>query len=133
MSLKARRPLRSECQSGVGCQSVVDARDVGGAGEREPTDRLRDRARRVSPALHGSDIHFLRQCAAAELGLVYAPDAGVADVDRLSLVPVLDAEVGTTRSLRVVPSAISDSRIRAGLEIAEGLLPLASPRAKRAR
>ena len=55
------------------------------------------------------------------------------DVDRLSLVPVLAAEVGTTRSLRVVPSAISDSRIRAGLEIAEGLLPLASPRAKRAR
>lgn len=105
-------------------------------GEREPTVRLRDgSARRVSPALHGSDIHFLRQCAAAELGLVYAPDAGVADVDRLSLVPVLDAEVGTTRSLRVVlPSAISDiPRIRAVLEIAEGLLPLASPRAKRPR
>lgn len=104
--------------------------------EREATLRLRrGGTRRVSPALHGSDIHFLRQCAAAGLGLVYAPDAGVPGVDGLSLVPVLEAEVGATRSLRVVlPSALADiPRIRAVLEVAEGLLPAARPRTKRSR
>lgn len=104
--------------------------------EREATLRLRGGGtRRVSPALYGSDIHFLRQCAAAGLGLVYAPDAGVPGVDGLSLVPVLDADVGSTRSLRVVlPSALSDiPRIRAVLEVAEALLPAARPRTKRSR
>lgn len=70
------------------------------------------------------DIHFLRSCAAAGLGIVYAPD-GTLSGDATRWVRVLDDVVGGVRSLRVVlPSALSDiPRIRAVLDLVEELLP----------
>lgn len=63
-----------------------------------------------------TDIHMLRQCAAAGMGIAFVPDAGFAEsegsVDRL--VPVLADEIGRERPLRVVvPAALSEiPRIR---------------------
>lgn len=65
----------------------------------------------VEPALVTSDIHLLRQCALAGVGLALVPDAMVPDpgVGEESLVPVLADVVGRDRALRlVVPSVLSD-------------------------
>lgn len=73
----------------------------------------------VEPVMISTDIHLLRQCAAAGMGIAFLPDAGLPEgagpVDRL--VPVLPDEVGRERPLRfVVPAALSEiPRIRAVL------------------
>jgi DNA-binding transcriptional LysR family regulator len=73
----------------------------------------------VNPGLITSDIHVLRQCAVAGLGIAFVPDAGFEDpgapTDRL--VPVLPEQIGRDRPLRfVAPAALSDiPRIRAVL------------------
>lgn len=94
-------------------------------GEREPRLALRDGGSFLaSPTLVSPDIHFLRQCGSAGLGIVYAPD-GALPGDATRWVRVLDDVVGGRRSLRVVlPAALTDiPRIRAVLELAEELLP----------
>lgn len=103
-------------------------------GAREPQLQLRDGGTlAVRPALVSPDIHFLRACSAAGLGLVYAPD-GALPGDEARWVRVLDAVIGGERALRVVlPSALSDvPRIRAVLEVAEALLG-SERRGRRAR
>jgi DNA-binding transcriptional LysR family regulator len=74
---------------------------------------------RVNPGLISSDIHMLRHCALAGMGIAFLPDAGFEDPvppsDRL--VPVLPEQIGRDRPLRfVAPAALSDiPRIRAVL------------------
>jgi DNA-binding transcriptional LysR family regulator len=73
----------------------------------------------VEPAVISTDIHMLRQCAAAGMGIAFLPDAGFPESDSSAdrLVPVLPDEVGRERPLRfVVPAALSEiPRIRAVL------------------
>jgi DNA-binding transcriptional LysR family regulator len=74
---------------------------------------------RVVPQITSTDIHALRCCAAAGLGIAFLPDADLsaaqAPADRL--VPVLAAAIGRERTLRVVvPANLSEiPRIRAVL------------------
>ena len=74
---------------------------------------------RVAPQMISTDIHMLRRCAAAGMGIAFLPDAGIPEsgppADRL--VPVLPDEVGRERPLRVVvPAVLSEiPRIRAVL------------------
>lgn len=73
----------------------------------------------VCPGLISSDIHMLRQCAVAGMGIAFLPDAGFEDPVSPSdrLVPVLPEQIGRDRPLRfVAPAALSDiPRIRAVL------------------
>lgn len=65
----------------------------------------------VEPTLVASDIHFLRQCVLAGLGIAMLPDAMLPDpgTDPGAVVPVLLDVVGRERPLRlVVPSVLSD-------------------------
>lgn len=65
----------------------------------------------VEPVLMASDIHLLRQCVLAGLGLALLPDAMLPDPGAAAdaVVPVLEGVVGRERSLRlVVPSVLSD-------------------------
>lgn len=65
----------------------------------------------VEPAIVATDIHYLRQCAIAGLGIAYVPDALVPDPGPLpdTLVPVMSEEVGQERPFRVsVPSALAE-------------------------
>ena len=65
------------------------------------------------------DIHMLRGCAAAGMGIAFLPDAGIprSDASADGLVPVLPDEVGRERPLQVVvPTVLSEiPRIRAVL------------------
>ncbi len=64
----------------------------------------------VEPALVMADIHVLRQCVAAGLGIALAPDSLQPDlgVPAGAIVPVLESVVGRTRGLRVsVPAALA--------------------------
>jgi DNA-binding transcriptional LysR family regulator len=74
---------------------------------------------RVAPQMISTDIHMLRRCAAAGMGIAFLPDAGIPEQSSRGdrLVPVLPDAVGRERPLRVaVPAALSDiPRIRAVL------------------
>jgi DNA-binding transcriptional LysR family regulator len=73
----------------------------------------------VAPALVTADIHFLRHCARAGLGICLAPDGQLPDPDETEpLVPVLPEIVGRERALRVtVPRALAEvPKIRAVLD-----------------
>jgi DNA-binding transcriptional LysR family regulator len=74
---------------------------------------------RVDPALACADIHLLRQCAGADLGIAFVPDGDVPDLQVSGLVPVLPEAIGRERALRVVlPAALSDiPRIKAVLDL----------------
>ncbi len=71
----------------------------------------------VDPALITADIHFVRQCVIAGLGLALLPDALVPDpgVAPDAMVPVMPDIVGRARPLRlVVPRVLADvPKIRA--------------------
>lgn len=65
----------------------------------------------VRPVIVTSDIHMLRQCALAGLGIAFLPDAGLPDAETsaAALTPVLANVVGRERPLRVVvPAALAD-------------------------
>lgn len=80
----------------------------------------------VAPALVATDIHFLRQCVIAGLGIALVPDGGLPDpgVEPGAVVPVLPEVVGRERAFRVVvPSALADMpKIRAVLQHARGFV-----------
>lgn len=61
----------------------------------------------VEPALIATDIHLIRHCCLAGLGIGFVPDAQVPDpgVEEDTLVPVLPEVVGRERALRVTVSA----------------------------
>lgn len=64
----------------------------------------------VEPALITADVHLIRQCALAGLGLALVPDAGMPDpgVADGVLVPVLPGIVGRERTLHVAaPAALA--------------------------
>ena len=64
----------------------------------------------VEPSLVTADIHLLRQCVLAGLGIALVPDAGLPDpgVAEGTLVPVLPALVGRERMLYItVPAALA--------------------------
>jgi DNA-binding transcriptional LysR family regulator len=72
---------------------------------------LRGPAIRVEPALITADIHFIRSCCIAGLGIGMVPSADLPDpgVPDDLLVPVLPTVVGRERALRVsVPEALSE-------------------------
>lgn len=65
----------------------------------------------VEPTLVSSDIHLIRHCCLAELGIGLIPDGMLPDPGFLpdALVPVLPDLVGRERALRVtVPAALAD-------------------------
>ena len=65
----------------------------------------------VAPVLIATDIHFIRSCCLAGLGIGLVPDAALPDpgVGADVLVPVLPAVVGRERPLRLsVPAALSE-------------------------
>jgi DNA-binding transcriptional LysR family regulator len=73
----------------------------------------------IAPALVTADIHVLRHCARAGLGLSLVPDAELPDPGETEpLVPVLPDLVGRERALRVtVPRALAEvPKIRMVLE-----------------
>jgi len=74
---------------------------------------------RVAPHMISPDIHMLRRCAAAGMGIAFVPDAAIlqSDAPADGLVPVLPEEVGRERPLQVVvPAVLSEiPRIRAVL------------------
>lgn len=78
---------------------------------------------RVSPALVTPNIHMLRMCAHAGLGLALLPDGLLPEPPdvRGRLVPVLSELVGRRRMVRlVIPAALSSvPKVRAVLDIAE--------------
>lgn len=66
----------------------------------------------VEPALISPDIHMIRQCVIAGLGIALVPDALLPDpgVAPGAVVPVLAEVVGRTRSLHVVvPAALANT------------------------
>lgn len=66
----------------------------------------------VEPALVSSDVHFVRQCALAGLGIALVPDAMLPDpgVPDGVLVGVLPGVVGRDRSVRAsVPEALAET------------------------
>ncbi len=80
----------------------------------------------VEPALIATDIHWIRQCCLAGLGIGLVPDALLMDpeVHPDTLVPVLPNVVGAYRQLRVtVPEALSEiPKIRMVLSRLRGLI-----------
>jgi DNA-binding transcriptional LysR family regulator len=81
---------------------------------------------RVAPRMISPDIHMLRGCAAAGMGIAFLPDAGIpqSDTPADGLVPVLPDEVGRERPLQVVvPTVLSEiPRIRAVLSEIQAFL-----------
>jgi len=66
---------------------------------------------RVEPVLIATDIHFIRHCAMAGLGIGLVPDALLPDPGREAdaLVPVLGEVVGKRRPVRIsVPAALAE-------------------------
>jgi DNA-binding transcriptional LysR family regulator len=80
----------------------------------------------VTPSLVATDVHLLRQCVIAGLGIGLVPDALVDDpgVAPGDIVPVLQDVIGRDRGVRVVvPSALAElPKIRAVLQHARGFL-----------
>ncbi|KPK15084.1 MAG: LysR family transcriptional regulator [Myxococcales bacterium SG8_38] len=74
---------------------------------------------RVVPRVISPDIHLLRRCAAAGMGIAFLPDAEIPESDAPAdgLVPVLPNDIGRERPLRVVvPAVLAEiPRIRAVL------------------
>ncbi|MBK8254252.1 MAG: LysR family transcriptional regulator [Polyangiaceae bacterium] len=65
----------------------------------------------VEPALIATDIHFLRSCCQAGLGIAYVPDALLPEPERSGPAPVavLPELVGQERSVRLsVPAALAE-------------------------
>jgi len=81
---------------------------------------------RVAPRMISPDIHMLRGCAAAGMGIAFLPDAGIPRLDTRAdgVVPVLPDEVGRERPLQVVvPTVLSEiPRIRAVLSEIQAFL-----------
>ena len=64
----------------------------------------------IDPLLVSPDIHFLRQCVLAGIGIGFIPDAQLPDpgVDPGALVPILPEIVGRERRLHMlVPAALA--------------------------
>jgi len=82
---------------------------------------------RVTPHMISPDIHMLRRCAAAGMGIAFLPDAGIPESDPSAdgLLPVLPDDVGRERPLRVVvPAVLSEiPRIRAVLTEIQMFVP----------
>lgn len=80
----------------------------------------------VEPSLVSSDIHLVRHCCLADLGIGLLPDAMLPDpgFDADALLPVLPDVVGRERALRVtVPAALADlPKIKMVLDRVRGLL-----------
>jgi DNA-binding transcriptional LysR family regulator len=80
----------------------------------------------VEPALVTSDIHFVRHCCLAELGIGLVPDAMIPDLGfrEDALIPVLPDLVGRERALRVtVPAALADlPKVKMVLDRVRGFL-----------
>jgi DNA-binding transcriptional LysR family regulator len=80
----------------------------------------------VEPTLVSSDIHLIRHCCLAELGIGFLPDAMLPDPGFAAdaLVAVLPDLVGRERALRVtVPAALADlPKIKMVLDRVKGLL-----------
>jgi len=74
---------------------------------------------RVAPKIISTDIHILRCCAAAGMGIAFLPDAGITMLDAAApeLVPVLVDQIGRERPMHVVvPANLTEiPRIRAVL------------------
>lgn len=89
----------------------------------------------VTPHIISPDIHMLRRCAAAGMGIAFVPDASILEVDLPDdgLVPVMPDHIGRDRSLRVVVPAILSEipRIRAVLDETRTFLQEPSPRRPR--
>ncbi len=80
----------------------------------------------VQPSLVSTDIHFVRSCCIAGLGIGLVPDALVPDpgLPTGTLIPVLPDLVGRDRPVRVsVPAALAEiPKIRLVLDHVRGLL-----------
>ncbi|EYF00469.1 LysR family transcriptional regulator [Chondromyces apiculatus] len=80
----------------------------------------------VEPSLIATDIHFLRSCCIAGLGIALVPDALLPDpgLDADALVPVLPDLVGQERPLRIsAPAALADiPKIKVVLDSVRGML-----------
>lgn len=80
----------------------------------------------VEPALIATDIHFLRSCCIAGLGIGLVPDAALPDPgpNAGTLVPVLPDLVGRERPVRIsVPAALAEiPRIKMVLDHVQGFL-----------
>ncbi|MCE9576497.1 MAG: LysR family transcriptional regulator [Deltaproteobacteria bacterium] len=62
----------------------------------------------VAPAMIATDIHLIRSCCAAGLGIALVPDAPFPSPDSAALVPVLVDHVGRERTVRVtVPATLA--------------------------
>lgn len=88
----------------------------------------------VEPALVSADIHLVRECAAAGMGIAFVPDAELPEsrAQASTLVPVLPNVVGRQRALRlVVPTALLEiPRVRV---VVEELRARVRPRAPTSR
>lgn len=65
----------------------------------------------TSPAIVATDVHFIRHCCIAGLGIAFLPDALLPDpgLPEGELVPVLPDIVGTERAIRVsVPAVLAE-------------------------
>jgi DNA-binding transcriptional LysR family regulator len=80
----------------------------------------------VEPALIATDIHFLRSCCIAGLGIGLVPDALLPDpgLDADPLVPVLPDVVGQERPVRIsVPAVLAElPKIKMVLDHVQGFL-----------
>ncbi len=80
----------------------------------------------VEPSLVSTDIHLVRHCCLAELGIGLVPDAMIPDPGfrEDALVPVLPDLVGRERALRVtVPTALADiPKVKMVLDRVRGFL-----------
>jgi DNA-binding transcriptional LysR family regulator len=80
----------------------------------------------VEPALIATDIHFLRSCCIAGLGIGLVPDALLPDPGLAAdtLVPVLPDVVGQERPVRIsVPAALAEiPKIKMVLDHVQGFL-----------
>jgi DNA-binding transcriptional LysR family regulator len=83
----------------------------------------------IEAAVVSSDVHWLRQCAMAGMGLVYLPDARLPDPPgSIPLRPVLADRVG-----RSFPLSVAFSRTRAGSPQMRAVLQDLVPAVERAR
>jgi DNA-binding transcriptional LysR family regulator len=85
----------------------------------------------VDPALIATDIHFLRKCCIAGMGIGLVPDALLPDPgpEAGELVPVLPDIVGQERPVRVsVPTVLAEiPKIKMILDLVRGFLGAPSP------
>jgi DNA-binding transcriptional LysR family regulator len=78
----------------------------------------------VEPALIATDIHFLRSCCIAGMGIGLVPDALLPDPEPSVLVPVLSDIVGQERPVRLsVPTVLAEiPKIKMILGLVRGFL-----------